>query len=90
MKVFLGADDIQDIVEKGFNKSKNEAAFTQDQNKDLKDSRKRDKKSLYLIYQALDDDDDFEKISSETSAKQVWEKLQTSYKGVEKVKKVCL
>ncbi|KAL5551288.1 hypothetical protein UlMin_001464 [Ulmus minor] len=72
-----------------FSEPENEAALSQDQNTALKDSRKRDKKALYLIYQALDDDG-FEKISSATSAKEAWEKLQTSYKGVEKVKKVRL
>ena len=89
MKDLLGAHDVWDIVKKGFNEPENEAALTQDQNTVLKDSRKRDKKALYLIYQALDDDG-FEKISSATSAKEAWEKLQTSYKGVEKVKKVRL
>ena len=89
MKALLGAHDVWDVVEKGFSEPENEAALTQDENTTLKDSRKRDKKALYLIYQALDDDG-FEKISSATSAKQAWEKLQTSYKGVEKVKKVRL
>ncbi|KAL5802270.1 hypothetical protein ACOSQ4_030575 [Xanthoceras sorbifolium] len=55
----------------------------------LTECGERYKKALYLIYQALDDDD-FEKISSASSAKQAWEKLQISYKGVEKVKKVRL
>ncbi|KAL5542030.1 hypothetical protein UlMin_009740 [Ulmus minor] len=88
-KALFGAHDVWEIIGKGFNEPKNEAALIQDQNTALKDSRKRDKKALYLIYQALDDDG-FEKISNATSAKQVWEKLQTSYKGVEKVKKVRL
>ncbi|KAE8735701.1 UDP-Glycosyltransferase superfamily protein isoform 3 [Hibiscus syriacus] len=51
--------------------------------------QERDKKALYLIYQALDDDG-FEKISSASSSKEAWEKLQTSYKGSEQVKKVRL
>ena len=89
MKALLGAHDVWDVVEKSFSEPENEAALTQDQNTTLKDSRKRDKKALYLIYQALDDDG-FKKISSATSAKKAWEKLQTSYKGVEKVKKVHL
>ena len=79
MKALLRAHNVWDIVEKGFSELENEAALTQDQNTALKDSRKRDKKARYLIYQALDDDG-FEKISSATSAKEVWEKLQTSYK----------
>ncbi|KAL5566635.1 hypothetical protein UlMin_029799 [Ulmus minor] len=89
MKTLLGSHDVWEIVEEGFIEPKNEAALIQDQNTALKDLRKRDKKALYLIYQALDDDG-FEKISSATSAKEAWEKLQTSYKGVEKVKKVYL
>ncbi|KHN27779.1 hypothetical protein glysoja_025584, partial [Glycine soja] len=52
------------------------------------DSRKRDKKAFFLIYQALDDDA-FEKIYDITSAKEAWDKLQTSHKGEDKVK-VCL
>ena len=56
MKALLGEYDVWDILEKGFNKPENEDALTQDQKTVLKDSRKRDKKALYLIYQALDDD----------------------------------
>jgi len=32
----------------------------------------------------------FEKISNATSAKEAWDKLQTSHKGEDRVKKVCL
>ncbi|KAL5542206.1 hypothetical protein UlMin_035326 [Ulmus minor] len=69
MKALLGAHDVWDIVEKGFSEPENEDALTQDQKSTLKDSRKRDKKALYLIYQALNDDG-FEKISSAISAKE--------------------
>ncbi|KAE8683276.1 TMV resistance protein N-like [Hibiscus syriacus] len=63
---------------------------SQDVSKDnFEGFKKRDKKALYLIYQALDDDG-FEKISSASSSKEAWEKLQTSYKGSEQVKKVRL
>ncbi|XP_070667764.1 uncharacterized protein [Malus domestica] len=89
MKAFLGAHNVWEVVEKGYIEPENEATMSQPQNESLKDSRKRDKKALYLIYQALDDNG-FEKVSSATSAKQAWEKLQTSYKGVEQVKKVHL
>ena len=58
-----------------------------DQKDNLKDSRKKDK-TIFLIYQALDDDD-LEKISNAASVKEVWEKLQTSHKG-EEVKQVRL
>ena len=55
----------------------------------MRDSRKRDKNALYLIYQGLDEDV-FEKISEAKSAKEAWEKLQTSYKGADPIKKVRL
>ncbi|KAK9100717.1 hypothetical protein Scep_024147 [Stephania cephalantha] len=92
MKALLGSQDVWDIIEKGYNEPADDAVFaalTPDQKTTLKDSRKRDKKALYLIYQALDDDG-FEKISSASSSKEAWEKLQTSYKGSEQVKKVRL
>ncbi|KAM1689024.1 hypothetical protein ACFX2K_036827 [Malus domestica] len=89
MKTLLGAHDAWEVVEKGYTEPEDEATLSQPQKESLKDSRKRDKKALYLIYQALDDNG-FEKVSSATSAKQAWEKLQTSYKGAEQVKKIRL
>jgi len=89
MKALLGAHDVWDIVEKGYNEPQDDSTLSQTQKDGLKDSRKRDKKALYLIYQALDDDG-FEKISSPITAKEAWEKLQTSCKGAEQVKKVRL
>ncbi|KAJ4702077.1 Retrovirus-related Pol polyprotein from transposon TNT 1-94 [Melia azedarach] len=89
MKALFGAQDVWEVVEKGYNEPRDDVAIsvlTQAQRDTLKDSRKRDKKALYVIYQALDDDA-FEKISNATSAKQAWDKLQTSYKGAEQVKK---
>ena len=89
MKALLGAHDVWDIIENEYSEPQNEASLSQPEKDSLKDSRKKDKKALFLIYQALDDNS-FEKISDTTSAKQAWEKLQTSYKGEEKVKKVRL
>ncbi|KAJ4722910.1 Retrovirus-related Pol polyprotein from transposon TNT 1-94 [Melia azedarach] len=92
IKALLGAQDVWEVVEKGYNEPRDDVAIsvlTQAQRDTLKDSRKRDKKALYIIYQALDDDA-FEKISNATSAKQAWNKLQTSYKDAEQVKKVRL
>ncbi|KAE8721075.1 hypothetical protein F3Y22_tig00016885pilonHSYRG00007 [Hibiscus syriacus] len=92
MKVLLGSQDMWDIIEKGYNEIVDDVVFatlTPDKKTTLNDSRKRDKKALYLIYQALDDDG-FEKISSASSSKEAWEKLQTSYKESEQVKKVRL
>ena len=79
----------QDVWEKGHKESKNGGTLSQAQKDSLKDSRKRDKNALYLIYQGLDEDA-FEKILEAKLAKEAWEKLQTSYKEAYPVKKVRL
>ncbi|KAG7553295.1 hypothetical protein ISN45_Aa06g038290 [Arabidopsis thaliana x Arabidopsis arenosa] len=89
MKAILGAHDVWEIVEKGFIEPENEGSLSQTQKDSLRDSRKRDKKALCLIYQGLDEDT-FEKVVEATSAKEAWEKLRTSYKGADQVKKVRL
>ncbi|CAA0809141.1 Unknown protein [Striga hermonthica] len=89
MKALLGAHDVWEIVENGYEEPPDEATLSQQQKERLRDSRKRDKKALFLIYQALGDDD-FEKISSASTSKEAWNKLQVSCKGVEQVKKVRL
>ncbi|CAA0805768.1 Unknown protein [Striga hermonthica] len=86
MKALLGAHDVWEIVENGYEEPPDEATLSQQQKERLRDSRKRDKKALFLIYQALGDDD-FEKISSASTSKEAWNKLQVSCKGVEQVKK---
>ncbi|KAL8095102.1 uncharacterized protein LOC141691801 [Apium graveolens] len=82
MMALIGAHDVWEIVEKGYNESANEVGLSQVQKDSLKDSRKRDKKALCLIYQGIDEDT-FEKISSAESSKKAWEKLRTSFKGLD-------
>ncbi|CAJ2639360.1 unnamed protein product [Trifolium pratense] len=89
MVALLGAHDVWEIVEKGLVIPENEGTLSQTQKDGLRDSRKRDKKALCLIYQGLDEDT-FEKVSGATTAKEAWEKLRTSYKGADQVKKVRL
>ncbi|KHN13313.1 hypothetical protein glysoja_038817, partial [Glycine soja] len=88
MKALLGAQDVWDIVENDF-EEQDEASLSQGVKETLKESRKRDKKALFLIYQSVDEDT-FEKISNATTAKEAWDKLQTCNKGVEQVKKIRL
>ena len=89
MKALLGAHDVWEMVGKGYKESQDETSLSQAQIKTFKDSRKRYKKGLFFIYWVLDDDV-FKKISDATFAKEAWDKLQTSHKGEDKVKKVCL
>ncbi|XP_052290924.1 uncharacterized protein LOC127900327 [Citrus sinensis] len=79
----------EDVVEKGFIVPENEATLTAAQKENLKDLKKKENKAKYLIFQSLDEYA-FEKIAGTTSSKEAWEKLETSYKGAEQVKKVRL
>ncbi|CAB87234.1 hypothetical protein [Arabidopsis thaliana] len=74
MKAILGAHDVWEIIEKGFIELENEGSLSQTQKDGLRDSRKRDKKALCLVYQGLDRDT-FEKVVEATSAKEAWEKF---------------
>ena len=89
MKALLGSQDVWEIVEKDHKESENEGTLSQAQKHSLRGSRKRDKKALYMIYQGLDKDA-FEQILEAKLAKEAWEKLQTSCKGTNPVKKVHL
>lgn len=89
MKVLLASKDVWEIVEKGYNEPQDEATLSQAQKDRLKEARRTDQKALTLIHQALDEGT-FEKIAFATTAKEAWETLQNSHKGIEKVKKVRL
>ncbi|KAI3457315.1 hypothetical protein Pfo_013978 [Paulownia fortunei] len=93
MKVFLGAHDVWKVAENGYDEPKDKSTLFATQKDNLKDLRKRDKKAVFFINQALDCDG-FKRISSATFVKQAWDKLQdklqTSCKGVEQLKKIHL
>lgn len=65
-KVLLRAQDTWEVIEKGFDVPKDEGF--------QKDYRKKDKKALYLIYQALDVDGS-QKVLNATTVKKTWEIL---------------
>ncbi|XP_074356486.1 uncharacterized protein LOC141696211 [Apium graveolens] len=92
MKVLLGSYDNWDIVESGFIKPADAAAEVALPNAEktaLKESRKKDKKALYTIFQGVDEST-FEKILDAKTEKEAWEILQKIFQGVKKVKKVRL
>ncbi|XP_060212147.1 uncharacterized protein LOC132639739 [Lycium barbarum] len=78
MKALLGAYDVWEIVESGVDEEDDAAA-----------TKKKDQKALTLIHQSLDEKM-FEKVANATNSKQAWNILQTSFKGMDKVKKVRL
>ncbi|KAA8515138.1 hypothetical protein F0562_018317 [Nyssa sinensis] len=66
-----------------------EAAYTADEKKTLKEQRKKDKKALFLLYQGLDEST-FEKVAEATNNKQAWKILTTIFQGVDQVKQIRL
>ena len=55
----------------------------------LKEACVKDKAALYILYQAVDESS-FEKIASAKSSKEVWDILEKTYKGDDRVKQVRL
>ncbi|KAK2980269.1 hypothetical protein RJ640_016947 [Escallonia rubra] len=89
MKAILGSQDVWEVVDKGFTEPPNEATLNATQKEALQAVKKKYQKALAVIHQSLDDAM-LQKIANATTSKNAWEILQTSYGGVEKVKKVCL
>ncbi|BFG41742.1 hypothetical protein CerSpe_280160 [Prunus speciosa] len=61
MKTLIGCYDAWEVVERGIDELGDEANLTNTQREALKETRKKDKKALTLIHQALDDST-FEKV----------------------------
>ena len=86
MKVLYESLDLWSIVDKGIYQPQNPTA---QQEKDLKELEKKDKKVLFMIYQSIDDPI-FERISGSKSSKEAQDALHNTYKGQDRVKLVRL
>lgn len=89
MKILFESQDLWSVIEEGVFEPENPTALSAQQTNILKENRRKDKKALYLIYQAVDEHI-FERISTSESSKEAWEMLYKSYKGEERVKIVRL
>jgi len=89
MKALLGSQENWEVVEDGFDEPANTTGWSNAQLKVLKDARVKDKATLYILYQAVDESD-FEKIASAKSSKEAWDILEKAYKGDDRVKQVRL
>jgi len=50
MKVLLGSQDAWEVVQEGFEESENTTRYSVVQNKSLKETRSKDKTTLYMLY----------------------------------------
>ena len=77
MKVLYHSQEFWDIVESGVAEPTDVANLIPQQLQKLKENRKKDKKELFFIYQAVDEVI-FERIPTVTSAKEAWDTLHFS------------
>ncbi|KAL3728914.1 hypothetical protein ACJRO7_033492 [Eucalyptus globulus] len=92
MKVLFKSQDLWNLVENGYTKVADAEEFNalrKEEKEALVESRKKDQKALYAIFQAVEETI-FEKILSAETAKEAWDILQKSYKGDDRVRRVQL
>ena len=92
MKALFAFQELFEIIENGYVEPADQAAvvaFSQALKDSLRENRKKDKKMLFFLYQAVDEVVS-ERTSRATIAKEAWELLQKFYKGDKKVKSVRL
>ena len=77
MKALLSSQDAREVLEKGYKEPQDETILSTTQRDLMKYMRKRDKKALIVIYQAMGEGT-FEKISSATTSKIKYAKLSSN------------
>ncbi|GAV74740.1 DUF4219 domain-containing protein [Cephalotus follicularis] len=76
MKVLYESQELWSLVENSLVEPEDQSALTQAQLTELKDTKKKDKKALFFIFQAMDEVI-FERISS---AKEAWDTIMSLIK----------
>ncbi|XP_028068170.1 uncharacterized protein LOC114270784 [Camellia sinensis] len=92
MQVLLASQDLWELVDRGYDEPatlEDEGNLNDTQKTALEDSKKRDKKALYLLYQGIDESS-FEKISAAATSKEALSILHNSHHGIEKTIRVRL
>ncbi|GJS29010.1 retrovirus-related pol polyprotein from transposon TNT 1-94 [Tanacetum coccineum] len=89
MRVLLGAQDMWELVETGYIETVAAATLVGNDPKVLKETRKKDKTTLYLLFKAVDESG-FEKIAGAKTSKEAWDILEREFKGADRVKQVRL
>jgi gag-polypeptide of LTR copia-type len=89
MKALLSSQDTWKVVEFGYAEHATVEGLMINQVKELKESRKKDKITLYMMYQVVNESS-FEKIAGAKTSKEAWKTLEKTYKGVDRMKQVRL
>ena len=91
MKALFVSQELWELIFDGFKEPtpEVEAAYTVEENKALREQKKKDSKAHFLLYQGLDEST-FKRVVEATTSKEAWEILTTIYKGVERVKRIRL
>ena len=76
MKVLYGSQDLWDIVDNGYSEPESENGLSAQQLNELRYAKKNDKKTLFSIYQAVDENI-FERISGVSAANGMHYKICT-------------
>ncbi|KAL4604574.1 hypothetical protein ACB092_10G202100 [Castanea dentata] len=91
MKALFGSQELWELITDGYVEptSEQEATYNVEQKILLKDQRKKDNKTLFLLYQGVDGST-FEKIAKAELSKEAWKIHGIFFKGANFVKKVHL
>ena len=91
MKPLLSFQDLWELVNNRYQEyiEQEEAILTTNRHNELKDARKKDKKALFYLYQAVKKSM-FKKIIESSSSKAAWDVLTNVFKRDEKVKQIHL
>jgi len=79
MKSLLGSQDTWDVIENDYTESEGINVLINAQKDALKDLRKKDKKTLFFIYQGVDESA-FKRKTKATTSKQAWRYFKTPIK----------
>ncbi|XP_042396441.1 uncharacterized protein LOC121986542 [Zingiber officinale] len=89
MSVLLESEGLWDSVERGYKVPQERVDQMEAQRTTMVEQKRKDKKTLFFIYKALDEAT-FEKVAEATTSKNAWEILQVAYKGDKRAKSIRL
>ena len=88
MKALFRGQDIWNIVQNGYAEPIDQVAYhnlSQAEKDVLREQRKKDGKDLFYIHQAMHESI-LPRVAAIITAKQTWDRLGTTYQGLDKVK----